>query len=49
MHERGGDINVIQDALGHRNAETTRGYARATGKMFETLNHPVSDFALARA
>ena len=49
MHERGGDINVIQDALGHRNAETTRGYARATGKMFETLSHPVSDFALARA
>ena len=49
MHERGGDINVIQDALGHRNAETTRGYARATGKMFESLNHPVSDFALSRA
>ena len=48
-HERGGSIDVIQDALGHRNADTTRGYARATGKMFEALDHPVSGFGLLNA
>ena len=45
-HERGGNIDVIQDALGHRSADTTRAYARATGKMFEALDHPVSGFRL---
>ncbi|MCY4589987.1 MAG: tyrosine-type recombinase/integrase [Alphaproteobacteria bacterium] len=48
-HERGGSIDVIQDALGHRNADTTRAYARATGKMFEALDHPVSGFRLLTA
>ena len=48
-HERGGNIDVIQDVLGHRNADTTRGYARATGKMFETLDHPLSGFDLIDA
>ena len=42
--ERGADIEVIRDALGHRSADTTRGYARATGKMFEALDHPLSGF-----
>ena len=49
LHERGGSIDVIQDVLGHRNADTTRRYARATGKMFQTLDHPISGFALLRA
>ena len=31
---------MIRDALGHRSADTTRDYARVTGKMFETLDHP---------
>ena len=48
-HERGGSIDVIQDALGHRNADTTRAYARATGKMFEALDHPVTGFGLLNA
>ena len=48
-HERGGSIDVIQDALGHRNADTTRVYARATGKMFEALDHPVTAFGLLNA
>ena len=48
-HERGGSIDVIQDALGHRNADTTRAYARATGKMFEALDHPVTGFRLLNA
>ena len=48
-HERGGSIDVIQDALGHRSADTTRAYARATGKMFEALDHPVSGFGLLNA
>ena len=48
-HERGGSIDVIQDALGHRNADTTRAYARATGKMFEALDHPVSGFSFMTA
>ena len=47
--ERGGDIEVIRDALGHRNADTTRDYARATGKMFETLDHPLSGFPVLRS
>ena len=42
--ERGGNIEVIRDALGHRSADTTRGYARATGTMFAALDHPVSGF-----
>ena len=46
MHERGGSIDVIQDALGHRQSDTTRGYARATSKMFEALKHPLSDFTM---
>ena len=49
VHERGGNIDVIQDALGHRNSDTTRAYARATGKMFGALDHPVSGFALLNA
>ena len=49
LHERGGSIDVIQDVLGHRNADTTRRYARATGKMFQTLDHPISGFAVLRA
>ncbi|MDE2913791.1 MAG: tyrosine-type recombinase/integrase [Paracoccaceae bacterium] len=48
-HERGGSIDVIQDALGHRNSDTTRACARATGKMFEALNRPVSGFSLLNA
>ena len=46
--ERGADIEVIRDALGHRSADTTRGYARATGKMFEALDHPLSGFPVLR-
>ncbi len=42
--ERGGNIEVIRDALGHRSADTTRGYARVTGTMFAALDHPVSGF-----
>lgn len=48
-HERDGGIDIIQDAVGHRNSDTTRAYARATGKMFEALNHPVSGFSLLNA
>ena len=47
--ERGADIEVIRDALGHRSADTTRGYARATGKMFEALDHPLSGFPILRS
>ena len=47
--ERGGNIEVIRDALGHRSADTTRGYARATGKMFEALDHPLSGFPILRS
>lgn len=39
---------MIRDVLGHRNADTTRCYARATGKMFDKLDHPLSEFALLR-
>ncbi len=46
VHERGGSIDVIQDALGHRKSDTTRGYARATGRMFASLDHPLSGSAL---
>ena len=48
LHERGGNMEVIRDMLGHRRADTTREYARATGKMFEDLDHPISDFPLLR-
>ncbi len=48
-HERGGSIDVIQDAPGHRNADTTRACARATGKTFEALDHPVTGFRLLNA
>ena len=48
-HERGGSIDVIQDAFGHRNADATRDYTRATGKMFEALDHSVSGFRLLNA
>ena len=40
---------MIRDALGHRNADTTRDYACATGKMFETLDHPLSGFPVLRS
>ncbi len=49
LPERGADIEVICDALGHRSADTTRDYARATGKMFETLDHPLSGFPVPRS
>ena len=48
LHERGTDMEVIREVLGHRSANTTRHYARATGKMFETLDHPVSGFSMLR-
>ena len=47
--ERGGNIEVIRDGLGHRSADTTRVYARATGKMFEALDHPLSGFPVLRS
>lgn len=46
--KRGGNIETIRDALGHRSADTTRGYARATGRMFAALNHPLSGFPVLR-
>ncbi|MDE0697259.1 MAG: tyrosine-type recombinase/integrase, partial [Boseongicola sp.] len=49
VHERGGSIDVIQDALGHRQSDTTRGYARATGRMFASLDHPLSGSAVLAA
>lgn len=49
VHERGGSIDVIQDALGHRQSDTTRGYARATGRMFASLDHPISGSAVLAA
>ena len=48
LHERGANMEVIRDALGHRRADTTREYARATAKMFEGLDHPVSGFPVLR-
>ena len=48
LHERGANMEVIRDALGHRRADTTREYARATSKMFESLDHPISGFAALR-
>ena len=48
LHERGGNMEVIRDMLGHRRADTTREYARSTAKMFEGLDHPISSFPLLR-
>ena len=48
LHERGGNMEVIRDMLGHRRADTTREYARSTARMFEGLDHPVSDFLAER-
>ena len=48
LHERGGNMEVIRDVLGHRRADTTREYARATGKMFDALDHPISGFTVLR-
>ena len=48
LHERGGNMEVIRDMLGHRRADTTREYARCTPRMFEGLDHPVSDFLAQR-
>ena len=48
LHERGANMEVIRDALGHRRADTTREYARSTAKMFEGLDHPVSGFPVLR-
>lgn len=48
LHERGGDMEVIRDALGHRRTDTTREYARSTPRMFEGLDHPVSGFSVLR-
>ena len=49
LHERGGNMEVIRDALGHRSADTTRRYARATARMFEALDHPLSGFPVLRS
>ena len=46
IHERGAPLSVVQDALGHRSAESTRVYARTTGSMFQNIRHPVSEFRL---
>ena len=48
LHERGANMEVIRDMLGHRRADTTREYARSTARMFEGLDHPISDFPLLR-
>ena len=48
LHERGANMEVIRDALGHRRADTTREYARSTARMFEGLDHPVSGFSVLR-
>ena len=48
LHERGGNMEVIRDMLGHRRADTTREYARSTPRMFEGLDHPVSGFSVLR-
>ena len=48
LHERGGNMEVIRDMLGHRRADTTREYARSTPKMFEGLDHPISGFPVLR-
>ena len=47
--ERDGNTEAIRDALGHRSADTTRGYARAAGKIFEALDHPLSGFPVLRS
>ena len=47
LHERGASISVVQDMLGHKSLEATRVYARTTGSMFRTLDHPVADIASA--
>ena len=44
--ERGGNIEVIRDALGASKRRHDRDYARATGKMFEALDHPLSGFPI---
>ena len=49
VHEQGGSIDVLQDALGHRHSDTTRAYARATGAMFARLSHPISGSTVIRA
>ena len=46
LFEAGGNIDVIQDAMGHRSADTTRNYARATSAMFKDLSHPISKSVL---
>ena len=46
IHERGAPLSVVQDALGHRSAESTRIYARTTGSMFKQIRHPISEFRL---
>ncbi len=46
MFEAGGNIDVIQDAMGHRSSDTTRNYARATSAMFRNLSHPISKSVL---
>lgn len=45
LYERGAQISVIQDYLGHKSPEATRVYARATGVMYRTLDHPVKEVA----
>ena len=45
LYERGAQISVVQDYLGHKSPKTTRVYARATNVMYRTLDHPVKDIA----
>ncbi len=47
LYERGAQISVVQDYLGHKSPEATRVYARATGVMYRTLDHPVKELAHA--
>ena len=49
VHEQGGSIDVLQDALGHRHSAATRGYARATGAMFAKPGHPISGSAAVKS
>ena len=41
--------SVARSLRGAKNADTTRGCARATGKTFETLDHSISGFAVLRS
>ncbi len=47
LYERGAQISVVQDYLGHKSPKATRVYARATNVMYRTLDHPVKEMAHA--